>query len=277
MSAPGRPEGAYRRAQPEGSPLSADDVLQVQDLRLAFGGIVAVDGVSLSIRRGEVVGIIGANGAGKTTFVNMITGWVRPSSGRIALNGRDVAGQSSRAMARSGVTRSFQIPQVFAHQSVAQNMALALGLADDRIGHLLRPMATAQRQADVDATLARFKLQHWADRLAAELPQGARKLLDIAMALARRPELLLLDEPTSGVPREEKFALMDQVLAALAGSTVTVLFVEHDMEVVMRHASRVIAFVQGRVIADGSCAEVLADAAVREHVIGHGVAVPAIA
>lgn len=243
-------------------------LLQVSGLRMAFGAVVAVDDVSLTIPAGQVVGIIGANGAGKTTFVNMVTGWLSPTSGLMRLEGRNIAGLPPRAMAQLGVTRSFQIPQVFLSLTVMENIALAHGLAENALLRLCRPLMTAQRLQQCVATLLRFGLQQWAQRPVAELPQGARKLLDIAMALTRKPRLLLLDEPTSGVAREEKFGVMDQVFQAIAGTGVTVLFVEHDMDVVVRYVSRVIAFVQGRIVADGSCDAVLSDESVRKHVIG---------
>jgi len=246
----------------------SDPVLQVSDLGVSFGGIVAVDKVSLTINRSEVVGVIGANGAGKTTFVNMVTGWIRPSSGTIVVNGRNVAGLPPRAMARHGVTRSFQVPQVFTSLTTLENIVLAYGLAENPALRLFSALSTPHRMSIAQATLQRFALNRWAEHRVSELPQGARKLLDIAMALARKPELLLLDEPTSGVAREEKFSLMEQVFDAIGDTRVTILFVEHDMDVVTRYASRVVAFVQGQVVADGDCRSVLANKAVQEHIVG---------
>ncbi len=245
-------------------------ILEVSGLCRRFGAVVAADDLNVAIPAGQVVGVIGANGAGKTTFVNMVTGWTRPSAGRIALDGRDITGLPPARMARLGVTRSFQMPQIFTSLTVAENLEIADGLRENGVRDLLRPMADAGRAERRDAVLARFSLQGWARRRVSELPQGARKLLDVAMATARTPRLLLLDEPTSGVAREEKFQLMDQVFAALEGTGVTILFVEHDMDVVTRYVSRVLAFVQGRIIADGPSADVLRDDAVREHVIGRG-------
>ena len=252
--------------------MSKEALLQVDSLRVQFGGVVAVDGVSLSVQAGQVVGIIGANGAGKTTFVNMVTGWLAPTSGSIKVGGREVAGLPPMTMARAGVTRSFQIPQVFTSLTAAENVALSYGLAENSWRRLLRGMSLDDRPEKTQATLARFGLQRWSDRRVSEMPQGARKLLDIAMSLTRQPALLLLDEPTSGVPRDEKFPLMDQVFDAI-GPEVTILFVEHDMEVISRYAQRVAAFVQGRIVADGCCAEVLANETVRQHVVGHEPAV----
>ncbi len=243
-------------------------ILEARGISRRFGGLVAVDNVTMSIPAGQILGVIGANGAGKTTFVNMVTGWTQPSSGSFVLNGRDITGLSPRTIARLGVTRSFQIPQVFLNLTVAENIAIAQGLAENSVARLFQSIGEPSRVLGCEAILDRFSLTHWADRQVLELPQGARKLLDIAMAMTRRPMLLLLDEPTSGVAREEKFKLMDQVFAAIAGLQVTVLFVEHDMEIVARYVSRVVAFFQGRVIADGSCDEVLAHEEVREHVVG---------
>ncbi len=243
-------------------------ILEARGITKRFGGLVAVDNVTLAIPKGQILGVIGANGAGKTTFVNMVTGWIRPSAGTFILNGDDITGLAPRSIVRLGVARSFQIPQVFTNLTVAENVAIANGLSENSAKKLFERIDAPERLRRCDALLERFSLAKWHNRKVLELPQGARKLLDIAMAMTRRPQLLLLDEPTSGVAREEKFALMDQVFEAISGMGVTVLFIEHDMEVIARYVARVVAFFQGRVIADGSCAEVLAHDEVKEHVVG---------
>ena len=250
-------------------------ILSAKSLNKRFDGVVAADAVSIEIAAGERVGLIGSNGAGKTTFVNMITGYLKPDAGVIELEGRDVTALGPREIMRLGVARSFQIPQLCAEMSVLDNMLVAAACGGAALS-FLQPAQTAENRERALLLLERFALAGHAARRVAELPGGVRKLLDIAMALAQRPRLLLLDEPTSGVSIEEKFPMMDTITAALAGEMrgemrgegTAVLFVEHDMEIVTRYASRVVAFYSGRILADGAPAAVLADSDVRRHVTG---------
>jgi branched-chain amino acid transport system ATP-binding protein len=241
-------------------------VLSSRNLAKHFDGVVAADQVSVEIAAGERVGLIGSNGAGKTTFVNMITGYLKPDAGAIELEGRDITALGPRAIMRLGVARSFQIPQLCAEMSVLDNMLVAAACGDRELS-FFRSAHTEEKVALALKLLETFDLAEHAQRRVGELPGGVRKLLDIALAMTGRPKLLLLDEPTSGVSVEEKFPLMDTVMGALGSETV--LFVEHDMEVVSRYASRVIAFYSGRVLADGAPDAVLADENVRRHVTGH--------
>ncbi len=243
------------------------NVLKASNLSKHFDGVVAAEGVSIEIAAGARVGLIGSNGAGKTTFVNMITGYLKPDAGEILFEGRDITPLGPRAITRLGVARSFQIPQLCAEMSVLDNMLVAAACGDGALSYW-RPAHTPAARARALALLERFALAGHAPRRVAELPGGVRKLLDIAMALTHRPKLLLLDEPTSGVSVEEKFPMMDTVMAALDGEATTVLFVEHDMEIITRYAGRVVAFYSGRVLADGLPAAVLADEGVRRHVTG---------
>ncbi len=254
-------------------------VLEVRGLNKLFGRVAAAQDISVSVAAGEVVSIIGANGAGKTTFVNMITGYTKPSSGVIRFRGRDLVGLPPRAVTRLGVCRSFQVPQVFATLSVLDNLMIAHGLAEPG-RTALSTLDTPARRAACEAFLATYQIADYRDRPAAVVPQGVRKLLDIAMATARPATLLLLDEPTSGISTEEKFGLMDIVMAALARRQATVIFIEHDIDIVERYGTRVLAFHEGRILADGPTGVVLADPKIREHVIGRradraGRAVPA--
>jgi branched-chain amino acid transport system ATP-binding protein len=232
-------------------------ILVTENLQKRFGAVTAAADVSLGFAPDSVVSLIGANGAGKTTFLNMVTGYLRPDSGRIRFDGHDLVGRSPRAITGLGLSRSFQIPQLFHSLSVRENLFVAEGIA-----------AAERVEEATDALLERFRLGEYAERPAGLLPEGIRKLLDVAMALVSRPKLLLLDEPTSGVAADEKFAIMDLVMAAVRGEGVTVLFVEHDMDIVSRYAQRVVAFYDGRVIADGAPAQVLDAAEVRRYVIG---------
>jgi branched-chain amino acid transport system ATP-binding protein len=241
-------------------------ILETNDLSKSFGAVAAASGVSVSVAEGEVIGIIGANGAGKTTFVNLVTGYLKPSSGTIRFRGQDITHLQPRLITRLGICRSFQVAQLFPEMTASQNLLLAAAIAkEERLGRV-RPLASPERVATAAEMLTRYGIADYRDARVATLRQGVRKLLDIAMAVSSNPALLLLDEPTSGVSAEEKFGLMDRVMAPLEGKTV--LFVEHDMEIVERYARRVLAFYDGRVIADARPAEVLADADVRKFVVG---------
>jgi branched-chain amino acid transport system ATP-binding protein len=243
-------------------------VLSAESLGKRFGAVVAADDVSVAVESGERVGVIGANGAGKTTFVNMVTGYLKPDTGTIRHEGNDITRLSPRQVMRLGIHRSFQIPQIFPELTVFDNMVIALGIAAPGRPSLWRPLIEPGVAAEAEEFLRRFGISDYHDQTAGKLPQGVRKLLDIAMALVGDTSLLMLDEPTSGISADEKAGAMDTIMAVLDEAGITVLFVEHDMEVVERYAPRVIAFYDGRVIADGPTADVLADSDVRTHVIG---------
>ncbi len=254
--------------------MSDQPVLQARGVGKRFGAVVAAADINIEIRAGERVSLIGSNGAGKTTFVNMITGYMKPDTGQIALGGHDITQLAPRAITRLGVARSFQIPQLFGDLSVLENMLVATACHDDGLSF----WQAARRPAAMDradALLRRFRLDEHRARRVAELPGGVRKLLDIAMAMTGQPKLLLLDEPTSGVSADEKFPMMDIIMGALGQETsagkMTVLFVEHDMDIVERYADRVVAFYSGRIIADGVPDVALATDDVRRYVTGEWV------
>jgi branched-chain amino acid transport system ATP-binding protein len=236
-----------------------------------FGDFVATDGIDLTIRDGEMIGIIGANGAGKTTLINIISGYLRPTAGKLLLRGADITGAPPRALARQGIARSFQIPQLFARSTALENMMLALALLAEPRSTFLRRFDDRALAARARAILASYGIERHADAPVGQVPQGIRKLLDIAMATCAHPALVLLDEPTSGVASEEKHDLMQRLAArfALPGATTTVVFIEHDMEIIRRYASRVVALYAGRVISDGSPDEAFNDASVRRLIIGN--------
>jgi len=242
-------------------------LLEAQGVGKRFGAVVAAADINIGVRAGERVSLIGSNGAGKTTFVNMITGYLKPDAGHIRFDGRDITALHPRTIVGLGVARSFQIPQLFGELSVLDNMLVASACQGTHMSYT-KAARDAAAVARTEALLQRFALTEHRERRVSELPGGVRKLLDIAMALTVRPKLLLLDEPTSGVSAEEKLPLMDTVMKAIGSDGTAVLFVEHDMEVVSRYASRVIAFYSGRVLADGAPAAVLADPEVRRHVTG---------
>jgi len=247
--------------------MSQTALLRAIGVEKRFGAVTAASALSLDVARGERVSLIGSNGAGKTTFVNMITGYLKPDAGSITLDGRDITRLTPRAITHLGVARSFQIPQLCAELSVLDNMLVA-SACDAGALSFWRPARRGTAIARGHELLARFGLEEHARRRVAELPGGVRKLLDIAMALTGSPKLLLLDEPTSGVAAEEKYPLMDRVMRALGQEHMAVLFVEHDMDIVTRYADRVVAFYSGRVIADGAPAATLDEPEVRRYVTG---------
>ena len=248
--------------------MTGPPVLEVRRLTKLFDQVVAARDIDVSIATEEIVSIIGANGAGKTTFVNLVTGYAHPSAGSIRFRGQELVGLRPRDITRLGVCRSFQVPQVFSTMSVLDNLLIAYGLADSGRRAGLHPLASRDRVAACEGLLRVYRIEAYRDRPAAVVPQGVRKLLDIAMATAREATLLFLDEPTSGIASEEKFAVMDTVMSALTQRKATVVFIEHDIDIVERYGRRVVAFHEGRILADGPPADVLGDAGVREHVTG---------
>ena len=246
-------------------------ILETRDLNRSFGAVSAARDINVIVTEGETVGIIGANGAGKTTFVNIVTGYVKPTSGTVHFDAREITQLSPRQIVQAGLARSFQVPQLFASATVFDNLLIAVGIAQSKQRAFWRLLHEPERIAQCERMLERFQIAEYRDQSVSTLPQGVRKLLDIAMAMVRDPKLMLLDEPTSGITSEEKFPLMDIVVGALQRQGLTVLFIEHDMDVISRYAERVMAFYDGEILADGPTAQVLADPAVRERVIGEGV------
>jgi len=248
-------------------------ILESRGLTKVFGAVTAARDISVAIEEDTVVGLIGGNGAGKTTFLNLVTGYLKPTSGTVWFDGRDITGLASRRVTRLGICRSFQIPQVFDTLTAFENLLVGLGVvALGRRAFVGSALGDATPEQVAEEMLERFHLRPYRDEPASVLPEGVRKLLDIAMALAVKPRILLLDEPTSGVSADEKFSLMDLVLGAIRADRVTVLFVEHDMDIVRRYTQRILAFYDGKVIADGASAAVLADPEVRRLVVGEPVA-----
>jgi len=252
-------------------------VLDAQGLCKTFGAVTAAAEVSAAIEKDSVVGLIGTNGAGKTTFINMITGYLKPDRGAIHYEGRDITRLPPREITRLGICRSFQIPQLYGSLTVLDNVMVGIGIVlrnAGLAGYLSRddvPVPGFGRPARevAEQLLGRFGLLEDRGRNAQVLPGGARKLLDIALTMVAKPRVLLLDEPTSGVSSGEKFGIMQMVLDAARAEGATVLFVEHDMEVVSRFAQRVLAFYDGRIIADAAPKAALDDPQVKRYVVGH--------
>ncbi|MGH1426419.1 MAG: ABC transporter ATP-binding protein [Arenicella sp.] len=245
-----------------------ESILETINLERTFGAVVAASNINIKITAGEVLGVIGSNGAGKTTFVNMITGYLEPSSGKILYHGKEITGKKTRDITRMGICRSFQIPQLFLELSALDNILIALTVAKQLKPALLRPAITPGLIQEAMSVLERFKIDQHAESHVGTLPQGVRKLVDIAMATVGNPELLFLDEPTSGVSAEEKMQIMEVLINALKSTKTAVLFIEHDMEIIEKFAPRVVAFYEGTVLADGPADEVLENNKVREFVIG---------
>lgn len=247
--------------------------LAVDGLGKAFGGVVAVDGVSLDVAAGERVALIGPNGAGKSTLFNMINGQLRPDRGQVSVAGHDVTGLPPQRVWRHGVARTFQITATFASMTLAENVQMALISHHGRSRHLW-PRATSLYRDEADDLLGRVGLAGQARQVAGELAYGDLKRLELAVALSNEPRLMLMDEPTAGMAAGERAALMDTVSAIVAERGIAVLFTEHDMDVVFGHADRVLVLDRGRLIASGTPDAVRADPTVRAVYLGSAAATP---
>ncbi len=261
------PERPATASPPEPSHPVGTPVLKVVDLARAFGGVRAVDGVSFEVAAGEIVALIGPNGAGKTTCFNLINGQLAPDRGRVLLAGVDVTGRSARELARLGVGRTFQVAATFASMTVRENVALALaahaGAVSSMLGDGLRRYA-----AEADALLERVGARDLAGRHGATLAYGDVKRVEIALALAAAPRLLLMDEPTAGMAPRERGALMQVASGVARRDAIAVLFTEHDMDVVFGHADRVVVLDRGRILAQGAPDAIRADPRVRDAYLG---------
>jgi branched-chain amino acid transport system ATP-binding protein len=243
-------------------------VIDVDNVSRTFGMLRAVDNVSLAVGEGEVIGIIGTNGSGKTTLLNLITGYLKPTSGRIMFQGTDITGLGPRQITALGIARSFQIPQLYSGLSVLDNVLVAMAAHAGRSTDFWAPLHHRDQLSQAEETLKRFGLHEHAAAIVANLPEGSRKLLDVALSVILEPKLLLMDEPTSGVSAHDKFSIMETLMPALKGRGITTIFVEHDMEIIDRYAARAVAFDDGKIIADGPAADVLARPVVRRAVLG---------
>lgn len=242
-------------------------LLQTTGLTLRFGAITAADNIDFSLKRGEHLAVIGANGAGKTTFINICTGYIKPSSGTVVFAGQDITRKGPRQIARLGVGRSFQLPQLFLEHTVQECLQLASVARDRKISRWI-PLAQNANGHAVDEMLELVELKLYRNDLVTALPEGHRKLLDVAIALMLEPQLMIMDEPTSGVASEDKHAVMRTIMTALRERNVTSWFVEHDTDIVLAYATRVAAWIDGRVAADGTPQTVFSDPTIRREVLG---------
>ncbi len=229
-------------------------LLELEDLHRHFGGVKAVDGVDLSLERGELRALIGPNGCGKSTLFNLITGALRPASGRIRFAGRDIAGLAAHHIARLGVGRKFQVTSVFDELSVADNLRVAQG---------------QRTTLSIDALLTRLHLIERRDVPAGVLSHGERQWVEMGMVLAAHPKLLLLDEPTAGMTAPETAATVDLIRDIAATGDVTVIVIEHDVGFLARLDCAVTVMAKGKILCTGSFADVRADAEVRALYFGN--------
>jgi branched-chain amino acid transport system ATP-binding protein len=244
-------------------------LLEVDELTRRFGGLVAVDRVSMRVEEGEVRAVIGPNGAGKSTLFNLITGVLKPTQGSVRFAGESITGLSVPRICQRGIARTFQLTALFPQMSARENVRLAAQAREDRRWQFCggqHVFNAAGRRADM--ALERLGLTPVADRPAGLLSHGDQRLLEVAMALAQEPRLLLLDEPTQGLSVEETAQTVETLTALLAESRMTVLLVEHDMEVVFRLAHRITVLHRGAVIADGTPETVRQDAEVQKAYLG---------
>ena len=241
--------------------------LETRGLEKSFGGLRVTRELSLQVKQGARHALIGPNGAGKTTVINLLTGVLKPNGGRILLEGNDITDLPVHTRVLRGLSRTFQINQLYADLTPLETVGLAVSERLGRGGDWWRRMGTRDDvNEEIAETLARFHLLDVMNELTATLPYGKQRLLEIAVAIATRPRVLLLDEPAAGVPKGESAELF----AAVEGLSreLTVLFIEHDMDVVFRFASRILVMVGGRILVEGSPQEIARDERVREVYLG---------
>lgn len=246
--------------------MTAGPLLCVHNVARSFGSVRAVDGVSFELGRGELTALIGPNGAGKSTLFNVITGALSADTGQVSFNGAALDGDAG-ARARRGVGRTFQTAQAFGSMNLRETVRLALAVREGHSFDCARAL-WALSFDEAEALLARVGLRDAARRAASEIPYADLKRLELAIALAGRPQLLLMDEPTAGMAPAERIALMDRVRDIASDGGTTVLFTEHSMDVVFGYARRVLVLARGKLIADGAPDAVRADAAAQAAYLG---------
>jgi ABC-type branched-subunit amino acid transport system ATPase component len=244
-------------------------LLRTVKLKKYFGDTHAVDGVDFTVRKGEFLSLVGSNGAGKTTLVNLISAFLRPDAGQIFFQDKDITFASVNERLRVGIARSFQLVNLFDDLTAFDNVALSIF---SRQGKTRRLMRLADHDAEVrreaDDVLHQFGLKAKRNVTVRGLAQGERKLLDVAVAYALRPQLLFLDEPTSGVSTRDKTQIMDIISSVVRAGNVTAVVIEHDMDVVFKYSDRVVAMHQGTILADGTPDEIRRDPAVAANLLG---------
>ena len=244
-------------------------LLETIDLNKRFGDTRACDGLNFVVNKGEFLSLVGSNGAGKTSLVNLISAQLTPDSGRILFEDKDITATGIHERIEAGIARSFQIVNLFDGLTVFDNVALSIF---SREGKAVRMASLADHDQDVRNealdVLGQFGLRGKSDVVAGGLAQGERKLLDVAVAYALRPKLLFLDEPTSGVSTRDKTQIMDTVSSVVRAGTVTAVIIEHDMDVVFRYSDRIVMMHEGRFLADGTPQEIRANNEVASILLG---------
>jgi branched-chain amino acid transport system ATP-binding protein len=242
-------------------------ILQTMNLSRSFGALQVARDISLTLERGARHALIGPNGAGKTSFVNLITGVLRPSSGAVFLNGDDITGLSQSARARRGIARTFQINELFRGLTVVENLCLAIGERVGACNNLWRPGGWNRAVMEEALTLLEgLRLAEDCLKPVRELPYGRQRLVEIALAIAQKPQLLLLDEPAAGVPSDESHLILDAI--GELDPLIAILIIEHDMDLVFRFARRITVLVQGAVLTQGAPEEIAIDERVRAVYLG---------
>lgn len=247
---------------------AAGHILEVQHLSVRFGALLAVDDVSFAARRGEITSVIGPNGAGKSTLFNLVSGAVRPRGGRVLFEGQDVTGERPERLVRRGLSRSFQITNVFPELNVRENLRLAAQVLEPPSRALLPVAASTRALERVEELLAAFRLGDRAADLAGYLSHGEQRRLEIAVAVACRPRLLLLDEPTQGMSQSDTEDTEN--LIRELGREVAILLIEHDIDLVMGLSQHVVVLHQGKKLAEGRPEVVRGDQAVEAAYFGKG-------
>ena len=246
------------------------NVLEINNVTKRFGNLVAVRDVSLNVAKGEMCAIIGPNGAGKTTFFNLISGFFPPTSGNIVFDSRDITRLSTHERVNRGMARTFQITEIFPELTVFENVRIAAEVSG---GYRLRPWITRSESTKlhtgVEQNLKLVSLEGKADRLVGELAHGDQRAAEIAMALALKPHLLLLDEPTAGMGDQETFQITQLIRRLHRESNYTIVLIEHDMRVVFHLADRICVLDQGRMLAQGTPQEIAANEAVQAAYLGN--------
>jgi branched-chain amino acid transport system ATP-binding protein len=243
-------------------------MLQVQHVSKAFGGVKASDDISVEFPDGSLTAVIGPNGAGKSTFFNLITGALRPDSGHILLDGVELAGRTPPDIVRHGIGRAFQVASIFPSLTVNETMLAAVGADQRRASVLHRRFPLAETRDRAEHVMEMLGLADSRDRKAATLSHGDQKLLDIALALVLDPKVLLLDEPTAGMGTEERWRMIDKVHELWQREKITVVFIEHDMDIVFKIAPMIVVLCYGRILATGAPDAIRQNDAVIEAYLG---------
>jgi branched-chain amino acid transport system ATP-binding protein len=242
-------------------------MLEVKGIRKSFGGFKAVNGANLEVTEGEIVAVIGPNGAGKTTLFSLITGILAPDGGQVIFKGEDITGLPAYKTCKKGITRSFQVVNIFSRLTVFENVRIAVLSQQGRTSNLFTPSKKLATKETAEI-LESVGLLHKKDSVCGALSHGEQKVLEIAIALGGKPKLLILDEPTAGMSPEETARCIDLIKQLRNSMGLTILFCEHDMEIVFGIANRIMVMVRGTTIIQGACEEVRCNQAVQDAYLG---------